>query len=380
MVYVTSYRQPSHHQMTLEEFLDDNYVWHPGSTDKTITYTQKYNFTPYRLIRDCPVDWYIDQLRGFNTMYEPLREPERQTLYKTFYRPKKSGNGMRRIDAPLPELSAALTTLKQLLEGPFHGLYHTCAFAYIKGRCNVDAVRRHQQNESMWFGKFDLHDFFGSTTLDFVMNQLAMIFPFSEVIRRPEGEAELRKALELGFLNGGLPQGTPLSPTLTNIMMIPVDFELSKALRTKFPEKNFVFTRYADDFDISSRKTFNVNEVQKTIFDVLGSFNAPFAPNREKTHYGSRNGKNWILGIMLNRENKMTIGRKKKHDFRAALTNFANAYKAGTPWETDEIQYIMGLYSYYVMVEGDVIREYVRSIDRKFGINTIATMKSLLTA
>ena len=380
MVYVTAHREPSYHQMTLEEFLDDSYTWRPGITDKTITYTQKYYSTPWRLLKDCPVEQYIAQLRQFNELTEPLRQKERSSLYETFYIPKSSG-GMRRIDAPLPELKSALTTLKEILEGPFHILYHTCAFAYIHGRCTVDAVRRHQQNKSQWFGKLDLHDFFGSTTLDFVMKQAAMIYPLSEIVMRPHGEAELRKALELGFLNGGLPQGTPLSPTLTNIMMIPVDYELSKKLRSgDFESKRFVFTRYADDFHISSRQTFNVSAVQKAIVDVLASFGAPFTINEKKTRYGSVKGKNWILGVMLNSDNEITIGHKKKDQFRAALTNFARDYKAGNKWDNGEIMYILGLHSYYLMVEEKAIKGMVDYVNRKVGMDTIGTMKSIVTA
>ena len=67
-----------------------------------------------------------------------------------------------------------------------------------------------------------------------------------------KGKAELTKALELGFLDGGLPQGTPLSPTVTNIMMIPVDFKVARELR-EHNHQRFVYTRYADDFQISSK-------------------------------------------------------------------------------------------------------------------------------
>ena len=380
MVYVTLHRRPSYHQMTLEEFLDDSYVLRPGNNDKTITYTLKYETTPYRLRRDCPVEWYIDQLRGYNASVEYLRVKDRASLYETFYIPKSSG-GMRRIDAPLPELKSALTTLKGLLETTFHALYHSSAFAYIHGRSTVDAVRRHQANNSQWFGKLDLHDFFGSTTLDFVMNQLSMIYPFSEVVKYAGGYDELRKALELGFLNGGLPQGTPLSPTLTNIMMIPVDYELSKTLRSgDFASKNFVYTRYADDFHISSRHKFNIGAVQKAIVDTLKSFNAPFSLNEKKTRYGSRNGKNWMLGVMLNGENNITIGHKKKDQFRATLTNFARDYKAGTKWDTGQIMYVLGIHSYYLMVEEDTIKGIVEYVNKKVGLDTIGTMKSILAS
>ena len=104
--------------------------------------------------------------------------------------------------------------------------YHTAAFAYVKKRSTVDAVKRHQKNSSKWFAKLDLHDFFGSTTLDYAISMFSMVFPFSEIVKEPQGEEALRTAMSLAFLNGGLPQGTPISPLITNVMMIPVDFKV----------------------------------------------------------------------------------------------------------------------------------------------------------
>jgi len=182
-------------------------------------------------------------------------------LYRTFHIPKSSG-GLRRIDAPLPELIAALRQLKVLLEENMFALYHTSAFAYIRGRCTVDAIKRHQQNESKWFVKLDFSNFFGSTTPEFVLAMLSMIFPFSEIVKRPGGRDELSKALSLCFLNNGLPQGTPISPFMTNVMMIPLDYKISNTLRN-FDDRRFVYTRYADDLLISCKVDFNKDLVQR---------------------------------------------------------------------------------------------------------------------
>ena len=127
-----------------------------------------------------------------------------------------------------------------------------------------------------------LHDFFGSTTLDYVIKMFSMVFPFSEIVKFPNGEAELRKALDLAFLNGGLPQGTPLSPLITNVMMIPVDYKLANAFRD-FDKQRFIYTRYADDFIISSKVDFDVHRVEKLVVDTLHEFGAPFTINESKT-------------------------------------------------------------------------------------------------
>lgn len=312
-------------------------------------------------------------LGAFNRDTEHLRAVPRHSLYREFYIPKSSG-GLRKIDAPNDELMAALRRLKGILETDFHALYHTSAFAYVKHRSTVDAVKRHQMNESKWFAKFDLSNFFGSTTLDFCMSQLAMIYPFSELIRWGGGE-ELRKALELGFLDGGLPQGTPLSPALTNILMIPIDHALSNSLRD-FGGKHFIYTRYADDFLISSRTDFRFRDVEQHIRDTLARFSAPYIIKPEKTRYGSSAGSNWNLGLMLNKNNEITIGSKKKRQFRAMLTSFVLDTRNGRPWDPSDIRVMDGLRSYYRMVEGKTIDDIVDAIGRKFGADIPQMIKA----
>ena len=311
MVYMTVKQSPIYHQMTLEEFLFQSYTHSPIiNANMTNTRTYEAEQIGERFSRVFDYAELIGKLAEFNVSTDHLREKSREELYTTFHIPKRSG-GLRRIDAPVPELMEALRKLKMIFEEDFRLLYHTSAFAYVRGRSTIDAVKRHQKNESKWFGKYDLSNFFGSTTLDFVMRQFSMIFPISEIVKYESGRNELRKALELAFLNGGLPQGTPISPLITNVMMIPIDFKLANALRN-FERQGFIYTRYADDFIISSRHTFDVKKVEEFLVNTLALFSAPFTINTAKTRYGSSTGRNWNLGVMLNKDNEITIGYKKK--------------------------------------------------------------------
>jgi hypothetical protein len=376
MIYITQKASPRFPQYTLEDFLSDKDfvdrkpIYNENNTRTTVVdeLNDHYRFLAAATSKTA-------ELASFNRRWDRLRSVPRSDLYDSFNIPKKHG-GLRRINAPKAELSAALYELKAILENQFNArwLYHTSAFAYIKNRCTLDAVKRHQQNESRWFLKLDLHDFFGSTTLDFVMKQLSMVYPFCEVIRLSRGEQELRKALELGFLDGGLPQGTPLSPLITNIMMIPIDHALSAALRD-YERNSFVYTRYADDFIISSRYSFRFKGMEELVIRTLASFEAPFSLNTSKTRYGSRNGSNWNLGVMLNKDNQITVGGEKKRNFRAMLSSYAADRKNGIGWPTEDIQIMQGLYSYYRMVEKECIDEMVSSIGAKYGINIIAQIK-----
>ena len=374
MVYITVMQSPIYHQMTLEEFLFQNFQAQTIlNTNVSNTRTYAYETVSEHFTSRIDTDALIRKLVRFNDQTEALRAQERSTLYETFHIPKKSG-GLRRIDAPKPELMNALRNLKTIFEEDFHALYHTSAFAYVKNRCTVDAVKRHQKNNSKWFGKLDLHDFFGSTTLDYVIKMFSMVFPFSEIVKFPNGEAELRKALDLAFLNGGLPQGTPLSPLITNVMMIPVDYKLANAFRD-FDKQRFIYTRYADDFIISSKVDFDVHRVEKLVVDMLHEFGAPFTINESKTRYGSSAGRNWNLGVMLNKDNEITVGHKKKRQFQSMLYNYITDKRKGISWPREDIQTMQGLHSYYRMVEPETIDAIVKHTNEKMETDVLRIIK-----
>lgn len=377
MVYITVKQTPAYRQLTLEQLLFCTEELSPVvNYNKTNTHTYEVNRISRSMSRklNTSVNYLIKSLEDFNASTDWLREKPRKSLYYTFFIPKKNGK-MRRIDAPSADLMNALRALKTIFEERFKVLYHTSAFAYIKKRSTIDAVKRHQSNESKWFGKYDLSNFFGSTTLEFVMQQFSMIYPFSEVVKDSNGKSQLAKALELCFLDGGLPQGTPISPLITNIMMIPIDFKLANALRD-YNRQYYVYTRYADDFIISSKYDFDFREIEEVINSVLAEFNAPFKINNTKTRYGSSSGSNWNLGVMLNSNNDITVGYKNKKRFQAMVSSYVMAKRDGEEWDREKLQHLEGLRSYYHMVEPETIDKIMEALSQKFGMNIIQEIKN----
>lgn len=378
MYYITCRQAPTYHQITLEEFLAG--ITKPAgvinpNTSNTRTYVVDH--INDKIIEHTNIDKLVAALKSFNAMTEPLRMVDRHSLYSEFYIPKRTG-GLRKIDAPNIELMNALRTLKEVFEVQFGALYHTSAFAYIRNRSTVDCMKRHQANESKWYGKTDFSNFFGSTTLDFTMKMLKMIYPFCVICENhPDGESELRRAIELAFLDGGLPQGTPISPMITNLIMIPVDHKLANGFRN-FNNQTFVYTRYADDIQVSSRFNFNMNSVVEYINGTLQEFEAPFRIKPEKTRYGSSAGRNWNLGIMINANNEMTIGNKKKRQFEVMLHSFVLDTVNNKPWNLSDVQVLDGLYHYYKMVEGASIDRIVNHIGGKLGTDIPKLIKSQL--
>lgn len=379
MPYITIKQSPVYYQISFEDMIAgiqdlSKYIM-PNVTNTRTYWVEHPND---KLVENTDIDGMIQLLQLFNQSKETLFQTDRTSLYHSFYIPKNSG-GLRRIDAPVPELMNALRELKTLFETHMFALYHTSAFAYVRGRSTIGAVKRHQKNESKWFLKLDFSDFFGSTTPAFVLEMFSNIFPFSEIVRRPNGKSELEKALNLCFLNNGLPQGTPISPFITNVMMIPIDHFLSNQLRD-FDSRRFVYTRYADDLLISCKVDFNKDALQKFVADALARFHAPFSIKPGKTRYGSAAGRNWNLGVMLNKDNQITIGHRKKKQFKAMLDHYMHDRNSDAAWDRHDIQVLNGLISYYRMVEREYIEYLLKRYCEKHGADIEQCIKADLSA
>lgn len=374
MPYITLMQSPAYHQISFDEVLNGT-VSLAGMITSNETNTRTYfvNELNPKFLKRFDIDKMTLSLVRFCDRYERLYSVDRHSLYRRFFIPKKTG-GLREINAPQPQLMTALRELKVIFETELFARYHTSAFAYVAGRSTIDAVKRHQQNESRWFLKTDFSNFFGSTTPDFVMRMLSMIFPFSEIVKTACGKDALRTALDLCFLDGGLPQGTPISPMLTNLVMIPIDHRLYNCLRS-YQWHSYVYTRYADDSLISSRHDFDKDEIIRLINATLTEFHAPFQIKPSKTRYGSRAGSNWNLGVMLNKDNEITVGHKNKKRFRAMVSSYILDRRNGHPWELHDVQVLNGLMNYYRMVERDYVDGVIKYNNQKYGTDVLRDMR-----
>lgn len=374
MPYVTLMQTERRHQITFDDILYDRVPFYYNSptarANGTVTFFIERDQSLDKYRHNVNVEQLIATLEMFNAAHKNLFDADRKSLYRTFRIPKRSG-GLRQIDEPCPELMSALRELKSIFDDRFNAMYHTSAYAYIRGRSAVDAIKKHQQNQSRWFLKTDFSNFFGNTTEDFLWRMITQIFPFSEVAKSERGASALRKALSLAFLNGGLPQGTPISPELTTLCMLPFDHKVTNALR----KRGYIYTRYADDIQISHRESFDWRAACKWIDDVLRSFGAPFSIKPSKTRYGSTSGKNWNLGVMLNKDNKITIGRKNKERLKAACANYIRDKRDGVQWDPHDVYVLLGKISYYKMVERDYIEGFTKWFNEKNGVNLMRMLR-----
>ena len=362
--YVTTFLYKKQYKINIDDVFVDR------MNDETIeksnspsTITRVYDEIPKEYLDKINVDKMISWLKRFNRDNKWLFDMDRKSLYYHFSIPKSSG-GLRPIDAPCEDLQFALRSLGTFIEH-ISVMHHTAAFAYTEKRNTFKCVQKHQRNESNWYLKTDISGFFPNTTLDFVMNMAKMIFPMSEICKSEEGYKELKQALSFGFLNGGLPQGSPLSPSISTWMYIPIDHRLFN----KLADIHIVYTRYADDMYISAKQHFPKDMVIKLIKDTFAEFKVPHQLKPEKIHYGSRCGQNWCLGLMMNSYNNITVGYRTKRTFKAALCSFILDTKNKKYWNIKDVYHLRGQLSYYNMIEKDYFNHVIKTAEKKWKVN-----------
>lgn len=308
--------------------------------------------------RDMPniedVDRKIDELLASVPKEAFDKEWLAKNGYVTYHIPKQNGK-TRRIDEPVDWLRAIHTQIENILTYDFGALYHNAAWAYVRYRNTHDCLEVHKN--SNWFMKTDFHNFFGSTTLSCIMVQLEKIYPFRQYFKKRERETNFRRMISLCMLNDGLPQGTTISPMLTNIIMIPFDYRMSSYCCVR----GIKYTRYADDCLFSSEMPFETHDIIREIKHVCKYLWYPYNLNREKTRYGSVKGKNFNLGLMINAEHNITIGHEAKRRLKADLHKLVmDCVKPGA-LSKEWLMCFQGRLNYYRFIEPD----YVGCIERR---------------
>jgi RNA-directed DNA polymerase len=156
-----------------------------------------------------------------------------QPKYRTFSLPKRSG-GERTISAPDTDTKQLQRRiLKRLLQ---RLPVHAAAMGFETGRSIVTNAVAHQGRAVVL--KFDIVDFFPSTSSRRVKG----------FFRRVGWNRQVANVLEkLVTHQGGLPQGAPTSPRLSNLLNYRIDARLEAAVKGL----DGAYTRYADDITIS---------------------------------------------------------------------------------------------------------------------------------
>ena len=295
-----------------------------------------------------------------------------QEYYTSFKIPKKTG-GFREISAPNDSLKYTQWCISKLLSYNLSLLTHEAAYAYIPKRSHIDALKKHQANNSKWFLKLDIKNFFPSCTKEFVQNQLRKLYPIA--VWGPTALDLLDQLINLCCLNGALPQGSPASPILSNLIFIPFDWAIQDSLQHIFNTRKYVYTRYADDICISAKGAFSYTDIATRVQKIL----APeFTLKNEKMRYGSTAGRNWNLGLMLNKDNQITTGAVNKRNIKAMLCNFIIAEKENKPYTLPQVQRLQGILNYAKQIEPEYISYLIDKYTQKYNFPILSTIQQRL--
>jgi RNA-directed DNA polymerase len=161
--------------------------------------------------------------------------------------PKPGGRGRRMLGIPTVLDRMIQQALLQVLQPIFDPTFSDASFGFRPGRGTHDAVRRareHIASGCRWVVDLDLENFFDRVNHDVLMSRVARRIKDKRVLRL------IRRYLQAGMMADGLlsprtegtPQGGPLSPLLSNILLDDLDKELER--------RRHRFVRYADDSNV----------------------------------------------------------------------------------------------------------------------------------
>lgn len=367
-MYLTFFTNSAPYQLTWEDILNNPYISNnnlPKLPAKKVTkeITEEY---AKRLWEKKNTNLNI--LNMIATFADTIEDTKDH--YTHFKIPKKSDpHKMRQIDAPDEALANVQEMYKNVIDNVLVFQAHKAAHAYVKERSVVTAMETHRKNNSKWYLQIDLKDFFNSIDGAWLKTMLMEVYPFPFV-----PEEHLDRIIKMSLLNGNLPQGSKLSPTLTNAVMVPIDYMLTEKLHN-YNKHHYVYTRYADDITISCKEKFDPNEILCIIKDVFKEWKVPFRINDKKTRFGSTAGRNYHLGLIINKENKISAGHERNNKFKAMIFNFCTT---GEEWSAHDIQKMLGIISYYKSFEPEFIKRTLNKYNNKFGIDIMTRAKELL--
>lgn len=233
---------------------------------------------------------HLSFLVGIKTEYLFAASNKPEHFYRSFKIPKKSG-GFRSISEPLPTLKKIQRwILDEILS---HISVSKYAKAYVPGQGIKGNARFHRGQSKVL--SIDLKDFFGSiksTEVYIVFRSIGYSKAVSSMLTH------------LCCLNNKLPQGSPTSPALSNLVMRRFDTRIGA-----FAYKNSIrYTRYADDMTFSG--SFDPGMIIRFLEKILSK--SGFAINHKKTRVRTSAQRQEVSGIVVNEKMQVPEELRKR--------------------------------------------------------------------
>ena len=255
--------------------------------------------------------------------YILYKQPE-TSRYATFEIPKRNG-GCRTIKAPTKKLKVLQRKLSDLLQDCVDEIEidkkrkDRTAHGFKRERSIITNARQHRHRR--WVFNLDLEDFFPSINFGrvrgfFIKNRDFELHPDVATV-----------IAQIACHSNSLPQGSPCSPVISNLIAHLLDMRLVKLAS----EAGCTYSRYADDLTFSTnKKEFPVDiavpshtegdashlwlpsEALRKIIERTG-----FRVNNRKTHMMYRTSRMDVTGLVVNE--KINVRWEYRHNVRAMV-------------------------------------------------------------
>lgn len=231
----------------------------------------------------------VDKM-GIDELLRYLRENGsqlKQSILDGTYRPQpvrrveipKEDGKKRKLGIPTVVDRVVQQSIAQVLTPLFEKQFSDNSFGFRPRRCAHDAIKKCQTIIDEGYNyvvDMDLEKYFDT------VNQSKMIEVLSRTIKDGRVISLIHKYLRAGVISNhrfeetevGVPQGGPLSPILSNIMLNELDKELEK--------RGHKFVRYADDMQIFSKSKRSAKRIFENILPFIEK-KLFLKVNREKT-------------------------------------------------------------------------------------------------
>lgn len=257
--------------------------------------------------------------------------------------PKPNG-GERVLGIPTVQDRVIQQAMQQILTRKFDRGFSQFSYGYRPYCSAQDAVKQAQkfvQQGKRWVVDIDIKAFFDEVNHDILLHQISRKISDRQVLGliRTYLKAGVVKDGKVERRHKGVPQGSPLSPLLSNIYLDQLDKELEK--------RDLSFCRYADDIVIYVSSERSAQRVLDSLTLWIEK-HLNLVVNQAKSGTG-RPWESQFLGFRITEAHEIAISPKSVDRYKAKVRELWDARQSKTSQELVEQwrQYIIGWWSYF---------------------------------